>query len=80
MIRTDPGEHLFLLIQDQGCCRIERDGRTTELGPGDMFLAGSNRPSGFIYGSEGLSRISIHLPRDEGVRRFGAPRSAPIAG
>lgn len=72
MIRADPGEHLFLLIQDQGSCRIEQGGRATELGHGDMFLADSTRPSDFVYGAEGSSQISIHLPRDEGVRRFGA--------
>lgn len=72
MIRADPGEHLFLLIQDQGSCRIEQGGRATDLGPGDMFLADSTRPSDFIYGAAGSSQISIHLPRDEGLRRFGA--------
>jgi len=71
MIRADPGEHLFLLIQDQGHCRIEQGARVAELGPGDMFLADSTRPSEFIYGADGSSQISIHLPRDEGVRRFG---------
>ena len=71
MIRADPGEHLFLLIQDQGHCRIEQGERVADLGPGDMFLADSTCPSEFIYGARGSSRISIHLPRDEGVRRFG---------
>ena len=37
-IRQDPGEHLFLLLQDEGHCRIEQNGRSTALAPGDMFL------------------------------------------
>lgn len=70
-IRRDPGEHFFLLIQDAGHCRVEQSGRITDLDPGDMLLVDSVRPSRFSYGGVRSSQVSIHLPRDEMVHRFG---------
>ncbi|TIX91557.1 helix-turn-helix domain-containing protein [Rhizobium sp. P44RR-XXIV] len=70
-IRRDPGEHFFLLIQDAGHCRVEQNGRITDLDPGDMLLVDSVRPSRFSYGGVRSSQVSIHLPRDEMVHRFG---------
>ncbi|EPE94940.1 helix-turn-helix domain-containing protein [Rhizobium grahamii] len=70
-IRQDPGEHFFLLIQDSGQCRVEQNGCTADLMPGDMFLVDSVKPSRFLYGGARSSQVSIHLPRDEMVHRFG---------
>ncbi len=70
-IRQDPGEHFFLLIQDAGRCRVEQNGLVADLAPGDMFLVDSVRPSRFFYGGVRSSQVSIHLPRQEMVHRFG---------
>lgn len=70
-IRQDPGEHFFLLIQDAGHCRVEQNGQVAHLDPGDMFLVDSVRPSRFSYGGIRSSQVSIHLPREEMVHRFG---------
>ncbi|MFK0165030.1 helix-turn-helix domain-containing protein [Rhizobium sp. NPDC090279] len=70
-IRQDPGEHFFLLIQDAGRCRVEQNGSVADLEPGDMFLVDAIRPSRFSYGGARSSQVSIHLPRDEMVHRFG---------
>lgn len=78
-IRRDPGEHLFLLVQEQGEAWIEQSGQITHLTPGEMCLVDSARPSRFVYG-EGLShQISLHLPRDEMVHRFRADCAAGFA-
>ncbi|WP_419738362.1 helix-turn-helix domain-containing protein [Ruegeria sp.] len=71
MIRQDPGEHLFLLIQDKGNCRIHQNDTSVLLGPGDMFLVDSAKRSEFVYDGMNSRQISIHLPRDEMVHRFG---------
>lgn len=70
-IRQDPGEHFFLLIQDAGRCRVEQNGMAADLEPGDMFLVDSVRPSRFFYGGVRSSQVSLHLPRDEMMHRFG---------
>lgn len=70
-IRQDPGEHLFLLIQDEGHCRVEQAEKFASLAPGDMFLVDSVRPSSFIYDGARSSQVSIHMPRAEMLHRFG---------
>lgn len=70
-IREEPGDHLFLLIQDAGHSRIVQGGRTAELAPGDMYLVDSVLPSEFVY--PGCStQVSLHLPRQEMLGRFGS--------
>ncbi|WP_019645779.1 helix-turn-helix domain-containing protein [Novispirillum itersonii] len=71
MIRRDPGNCLFLLVQDEGTSRIVQGDRITELRPGDLYLADSTLPSDFVYTSRQSRQISVHLPRDETVRRLG---------
>lgn len=70
-VRQDPGEHLFLLLQEEGHCRIEQSGQTRSLQPGDLFLVDSVRPSVFTYDGAQSGQISLHLPRAEMRRRFG---------
>ncbi|MBL0371142.1 helix-turn-helix domain-containing protein [Rhizobium sp. KVB221] len=70
-IRHDPGEHLFLLLQDEGHCRVEQNGTSSMLTPGDMFIVDSVRPSSFNYGGERSNQISVHLPRSDMLSRFG---------
>ncbi len=70
-IRQDPGEYFFLLIQDAGHCRVEQGDWVAELSPGDMFLVDSVKPSTFIYRGERSNQVSLHIPREEMLHRFG---------
>lgn len=70
LVRQEPGEHLFLLLQQSGRSRVVQGETEAELGPGDMYLVDSVRPSVFVY--DGAStQISLHLPRAEMLHRFG---------
>lgn len=71
MIRQDPGEHLFLLVQDKGNCRIHQNNAAVLLSPGDMYIVDSSRQSEFVYDGSNSRQVSIHLPRDEMLHRFG---------
>jgi AraC-like DNA-binding protein len=62
-IRTDYGEHLFLLLQIEGKCGIEQLGRQTTVAPGDCALVDSSRPSTFNIGGRFSNTVSVHLPR-----------------
>ncbi|MGJ8546037.1 MAG: helix-turn-helix domain-containing protein [Sulfitobacter sp.] len=70
-IRRDPGDHFFMLIQDYGQCDVHQSGVTTRLLPGDMFIVDATQPSEFIYGGQMAHQISLHLPREEMLGRFG---------
>ncbi len=71
MIRRDPGEHLFLLYQHEGHCTVTQGERRVRLLPGDLFIADSTLPSDFDYRGAGSRQVSLHVPRDEAVRRLG---------
>ncbi|MDT0684244.1 helix-turn-helix domain-containing protein [Roseicyclus sp. F158] len=71
MIRDDPGGHLFLIVQDKGTCRIHQSGKSHLLEPGDMFLVDSAQPSDFVYAGQHARQVSLHLPREEMLHRFG---------
>lgn len=62
-IRRDFGEHLFMLIQLEGCCGIEQRGQQAVIEPGDCILIDSARPSVFHFGGNYSNHISVHLPR-----------------
>ena len=70
-IKQDPGEYFFLLVQDAGQCRVEQGDHVAELLPGDMFLVDSVKPSTFLYRGERSNQVSLHIPREEVVHRFG---------
>lgn len=70
-IRQDPGEYMFLLIQDAGRCQVMQGEESALLMPGDMFLVDSVKPSTFVYESDNSNQISLHIPRNEAVHRFG---------
>ncbi|MGL4311035.1 MAG: helix-turn-helix domain-containing protein, partial [Paracoccaceae bacterium] len=71
MIRTDPGEHLFLIYQAEGQSVIVQNDRMCHLQQGDFFIADSSVPSEFIYDGRLSTQISLHLPRAEMVERLG---------
>ena len=62
-IRTDYGEHLFLLLQIEGECGIEQQGRQTVIAPGDCALVDSSSPSALHFGGRFSNHVSVHLPR-----------------
>ncbi|MCX7561740.1 helix-turn-helix domain-containing protein [Sulfitobacter sp. F26204] len=78
-IRRDPGEHFFMLIQDFGQCVVHQNGTSTMLAPGDMFIVDATQPSKFIYNGQLTHQVSIHLPRDEILGRFGTACDGGIA-
>jgi AraC family transcriptional regulator, positive regulator of tynA and feaB len=75
MIRSDPREHFFLILQDWGSAVMVQNGQSVVLHPGDIFLADSVAPSRFVFGGRKSRQISFHLPRAEALERFG-PRCA----
>ncbi|MDN3517524.1 helix-turn-helix domain-containing protein [Aquisalimonas lutea] len=79
MIRRDPGEHLFLIVQDEGHATISQGDTLSPLSPGDMFLVDSARPSAFISSGRRMRQLSLHIPRDEAVHRFGRACTGGVA-
>ena len=78
-IRQDPGEYFFLLVQDAGQCRVEQGDHVAELSPGDMFLVDSVKPSTFLYRGERSNQLSLHIPREEMLHRFGTACSGGLS-
>lgn len=78
-IRRDPGEYFFMLVQDHGECVVHQSGTTTLLRPGDMFIVDATQPSEFIYDGQLAHQISVHLPRDEILARFGGVCDGGVA-
>lgn len=78
-IRRDPNEHFFLLVQDHGRCIIHQNEVATLLTPGDMFIVDATQPSEFVYDGHLAHQISLHLPRDEMLGRFGGICSGGVA-
>lgn len=78
-IRRDPGEYFFMLVQDFGQCVVHQNGAATLLTPGDMFIVDATQPSKFVYDGQLAHQISVHLPRDEILGRFGAACNGGVA-
>ncbi|MEO1308554.1 MAG: helix-turn-helix domain-containing protein, partial [Pseudomonadota bacterium] len=70
-IRRDPGEHFFLILQQQGRAHLSQGDYSTWADPGDMFVVDAARPSTFRYEAQYSLQLSVHLPREEMVHRFG---------
>ncbi|MEL6640112.1 MAG: helix-turn-helix domain-containing protein [Pseudomonadota bacterium] len=70
-IKSDPGNHFFLVLQSQGRAEMVQDDCVASLRKGDMFLVDSTRPSSFFYNGNRSRQISLHLPRSETIARFG---------
>ena len=62
-IRIDYSENLFLLLQLEGTCGIEQNGRQSFIAPGDCILVDSSSPSIFHFGGRFSNHLSVHLPR-----------------
>ncbi|KTQ84176.1 hypothetical protein NS226_21915 [Aureimonas ureilytica] len=79
LVAEDPGQHLFLVLQRSGRCRMEQQGVSTPMRPGDLYLADSAFPSVFHYDGAPSRQISLHLPREEMIHRFGRSCTGGVA-
>lgn len=70
-IRRDAADHFVLVLQRRGEAAMVQEERRTRLRPGDMFLSDATRPSLFDFGGAFAEQLSVHLPRDEVLGRFG---------
>ena len=70
-IRRDPGEHFFLILQQVGRSHLSQGDVSTWADPGDMFVVDAASPSTFQYEGQYSLQLSVHLPRDEMIHRFG---------
>ncbi|TYC80135.1 helix-turn-helix domain-containing protein [Stappia sp. BW2] len=71
MIRNDPARNLFLIYQQSGHSVIRQGDTESLMQPGSFHLVDSAFPSQFRYADETTRKISVHLPREETVRRLG---------
>jgi AraC family transcriptional activator of tynA and feaB len=70
-IRRCPGEHFFLILQQQGRALLSQGDVSVWVDPGDMFIVDATQPSTFDYDQKYSLQLSVHLPRDEMLHRFG---------
>lgn len=70
-VRRDPGEHFFLILQQVGRARLSQGEVSTWANPGDMFVVDAAKPSTFLYEAQYSLQLSVHLPREEMLHRFG---------
>jgi AraC family transcriptional regulator, positive regulator of tynA and feaB len=70
-IRSDDADYFFLIYQARGKVLMRQGGYHTLLRKGDMFLVDSAQPASFEFRGLYSEQISLHLPRDEMVSRFG---------
>jgi AraC-like DNA-binding protein len=62
-VRKEFGEHFFLLVQLEGVCGVEQQGRQTIIAPGDCILVDSSLPSNFYFNGQFSNHLSVHLSR-----------------
>ena len=62
-IKKEFGEHFFLLVQLEGFCAVEQQGRQSIIAPGDCILVDSSLPSNFYFNGQFSNHLSVHLPR-----------------
>lgn len=69
-VRTEDGQHIFLIYQQAGSSVLMQHDRQAMLHPGDCALIDSRYASEFRY-LEGIRHLSFHLPCDALERRMG---------
>ena len=70
-IKHDPGGYFFLVVQQAGRVEMENGESRCPLAPGDMYLVDSDQPSRFDFQGRYAEQLSVHLPREDMLRRFG---------
>lgn len=69
-IHRDDNEYFFLIVQEEGRALMSQNGYVRMIGPGDMILIDSARPSEFTFFGTFNRQLSMHLPRREMQERF----------
>ncbi|MYA88709.1 MAG: helix-turn-helix domain-containing protein [Boseongicola sp. SB0662_bin_57] len=70
-IREDHNENCFLILQRSGRALMIQEDRHSMIMPGDMVLIDSAFPSEFVFFRDRSEQVSLHLPRQELMDRFG---------
>ncbi|MEH0074172.1 helix-turn-helix domain-containing protein [Pannonibacter sp. Pt2] len=70
--RTDHLDHFVLTIQNRGSARMRQLEGDVIMRPGDMFLMDAARPSHFNFEQGFSEQLSVHLPREDLIRRIPA--------
>lgn len=71
-IKRNPGDNFFLIVQEEGQALMQQSGTTRVLKSGDMILVDSAQPSEFVFFGKFSRQLSVHLPRETMIERFGA--------
>ncbi|WP_108259293.1 AraC-like ligand-binding domain-containing protein [Mangrovicoccus ximenensis] len=70
-VARNPGNDVFLIVQEEGQALMQQDGRATLMRPGDMILIDGTLPSQFTFFGAYMRHLSVHLDRTEFCRRVG---------
>lgn len=70
-VRADPGEHVFLIVQEEGQSLMQQAGQSILMKPGDMILIDSTLPSEFTAFGKYVRHLSVHFDRREVMERLG---------
>ncbi len=71
LVRKGNCDSVFLILQQFGQSVLQQNDRAVRLLPGDMMLIDSAQPSNFSFFGQRSMQISLHVPRDHLVQRFG---------
>ena len=70
-IKKNPGDHFFLIFQETGQALMQQGGDARLMKPGDLMLIDGAAPSEFSFFGHFSRQLSVHLPRDCMIERFG---------
>ena len=71
-IKRSPGDNFFLIFQEEGQALMQQCDTTRVMKAGDMILVDSAHPSEFVFFGKFSRQLSVHLPREAMIERFGA--------
>lgn len=71
-IKRSDSHNFFLIVQEEGQAMMQQAGTTRVMKAGDMILVDSALPSEFVFFGKFSRQLSVHLPRDSMIERFGA--------
>lgn len=76
-IRADFVDHFVLTMQFAGMAEMTQGAATALLKPRDIFVSDATRPSRFSFAGHDVEQVSLHIPRSQGVARFGKLLDGP---
>lgn len=71
-IKRNPGGNFFLILQEEGQALMQQGSTAKVMKAGDMILVDSAHPSEFVFFGKFSRQLSVHLPREAMIERFGA--------